>query len=71
MKKDELFKMRSALMVAYPSGFIRGQKILDMSEAQIYAIYKSHTKRHISLKKPRMKKPEKQIPGQTDILAMM
>ena len=65
MKQNQAIEdMRKALLTAYPNGIIRSQYILDMSESQIYAIYKWHTRNNISLKKPRIKKPEKQIPGQ-------
>ena len=56
--------MRKSLLVAYPTGIIRNQYILKMPPAQIYAIYKWHTRNHISMKKPRMIKSKKQIPGQ-------
>ena len=71
MKTKEICDMRMKLIEAYPRGYIRGQRIIDMPENQIYAIYKSHMSRHIPLNKPRMKRPEKQIPGQMDILAQM
>ena len=71
MKTKEICDMRMKLIEAYPRGYIRGQKIIDMPENQIYAIYKSHMSRRIPLNKPRMKKPEKQIPGQMNILAQM
>ena len=71
MKAKEICDMRMRLMEAYPRGYIRGQKIIDMPENQIYAIYKSHMNRRIPLNKPRMKKPEKQIPGQMNILSQM
>ncbi len=67
----ELVRMREALLTAYPEGWIRGRKIVDMPENQVYAIYKNHIQRHVSLKKPRMKYPEKQIRGQMDILSDM
>lgn len=56
--------MRKELLTAYPTGIIRSQYILQMPPSQIYAIYKWHKKNDISMKKPRMKKPVKQIPGQ-------
>ena len=71
MKTKEICDMRMRLMEAYPRGYIRGQKIIDMPENQIYAIYKSHMNRRIPLNTPRMKKPEKQIPGQMNILSQM
>lgn len=71
MSMTDIRKMREALVTAYPRGIIRGQLIAEMPDYQIYAIYKSHMQRHISLKKPRMPKPEKQIPGQIDILSQM
>lgn len=71
MKTKEICDMRMRLMEAYPRGYIRGQKIIDMPENQIYAIYKSHMNRRIPLNKPRMKKKEKQIPGQMNILSQM
>lgn len=67
----EIQEMRDTLMVIYPSGVIRGQKIYDMTEPQIYAIYKSHTKRRIPMNKARMPKKQRQIPGQTSILNQM
>lgn len=71
MKTKDICDMRMRLMEAYPRGYIRGQKIIDMPENQIYAIYKSHMNRRIPLNKPRMKKKEKQIPGQMNILSQM
>lgn len=70
-KNKDICRMREALVTVYPSGMIRGQLIADMSDSQVYAIYKSHTKRRISMKKPRLRKPEKQIPGQLNMLAQM
>lgn len=67
----EIQGMRDTLMIIYPSGIIRGQKIYDMSEEQIYAIYKSHTKRRIPMNRARMPKKPKQIPGQINILNQM
>lgn len=67
----EIQDMRDTLMIIYPSGTIRGQKIYDMPEEQIYAIYKSHSKRRIPMNKARMPKKPKQIPGQTSILNQM
>ena len=63
-------EMRERLMTMYPSGHIRGRWIYDMPDDQVYAIYKSHVRRSISTKKPRIKK-NKQIPGQMDILGQM
>jgi len=71
MKNKEIINMREKLMTMYPRGYIRNQKIIDMPDNQIYAIYKSHTKRRIATNKPRMKKQEKQIPGQMNILSQM
>lgn len=72
MKKDKkILEMREKLIRTYPSGFIRGQKIIDMPDCQIYAIYKYHTMHRIPTNKPRMKKPEKQIPGQLNIFERM
>lgn len=67
----EIQEMRDTLMIIYPSGVIRGQKIYDMTEPQIYAIYKSHTKRRIPMNKARMPKKQRQIPGQMSILNQM
>ena len=69
-KSKEIQRMRERLITTYPSGMIRGQLIADMPEYQIYAIYKSHTRRHIPTNKPRMFR-EKQIPGQMDMLSEM
>ena len=69
-KSKELEEMRAKLITIYPSGIIRNQLIADMPEYQIYAIYKSHTQRHIPMNKPRMFK-ERQIPGQTNMLSEM
>ena len=69
-KSKELQKMREKLITIYPSGMIRNQLIADMPEPQIYAIYKSHTKRRIPMNKPRMF-VEKQIPGQMNMLSEM
>lgn len=69
-KSKEICEMRMKLIELYPSGIIRRQRIIDMPEAQIYAIYKSHTQRKIKFGKPRLYKI-KQVPGQTDILAEM
>lgn len=66
----EVEEMREAILKAYPSGIIRGQQINDMSDAQIYAIYKSHKSRRIPLDRPRMQK-QRQIVGQTNILNLM
>ena len=63
MKSKEFYEMRTKLIEVYPSGYIRGQRILDMSEAQIYAIYRSHNNRRIPMDRPRMKR-NKQIQGQ-------
>ena len=54
----------------YPSGYIRGQWIYNMPDNQVYAIYRSHVKRSISTKKPRVKK-NKQVPGQINMLGQM
>ena len=62
--------MRDRLLIIYPGGVIRGQRIVDMSDAQIYAIYKSHTERRIPFNKPRLEK-NKQVPGQTNFLNLM
>lgn len=69
-KAKEIQEMREKLIEIYPRGFIRGQRIIDMSENQIYAIYKSHTQRRINMSKPRMVHV-KQVPGQTNILSEM
>lgn len=66
-KNKEIAEMREALIRMYPSGIIRNQFIFDMSDAQVYAIYKWHTKHKISTKKPRMMKPKPQVPGQTSL----
>jgi len=66
----EIQEMRAKLITIYPSGIIRGQRISDMPDAQIYAIYKSHTKRKIPMNKARMVK-KKQVPGQTNLLELM
>ena len=66
----EIKKMRAKLLITYPSGIIRGQRISDMPDAQIYAIYKSHRERRISMNKARINK-KKQVPGQTNFLDMM
>lgn len=72
MKKDKkIFEMRTKLITMYPSGYIRGQKIIDMADYQIYAIYKNHTKRRIPTNKPRLKRPEKQYPGQMNMFERM
>ena len=69
-KSKEIERMRERLIRTYPSGTIRGQLIADMPEYQIYAIYKSHTKRHIPTNKPRMF-IEKQVPGQLNLFSEM
>lgn len=69
-KSKEIQLMREKLITIYPSGMIRNQLIADMPEYQIYAIYKSHTKRRIPMNKPRMFK-EQQIPGQINMLSEM
>ena len=66
----ELEEMREKLLTMYPNGIIRGQFILQMPENQVYAIYKSHTQRHIPMDKPRII-TQKQIPGQTNLLGQM
>ena len=66
MTSKELYEMRTKLIEVYPSGYIRGQRILDMPEAQVYAIFKSHKARQIPMDRPRLK-CNKQIPGQTKI----
>ena len=70
-KSKDLTAMRACLIETYPSGYIRGQLIADMPEGQVYAIYKSHLKRKIPMNGPRIKRPEKQIPGQLNILSQM
>lgn len=62
--------MREKLIEIYPRGYIRGQRIIDMPENQVYAIYKSHTQRRINMSKPRME-CIKQVPGQMNMLAEM
>ena len=69
-KSKEISEMRAKLIDIYPRGIIRGQLIADMSESQIYAIYKSHTQRKIPMDKPRLE-TTKQVPGQLNILAQM
>ena len=72
MKKDKkIQEMRMKLMTMYPSGFMRGQKIIDMPDYQIYAIYKRHVQRRIPTNKPRMKRPDKQFPGQMNMFERM
>ena len=72
MKKNkEIMAMREKLIRMYPTGYMRGQKIIDMPDYQIYAIYKQHTKRRIPTNRPRMKRPEKQIPGQMNMFERM
>ena len=58
------------LITIYPRGYIRGQRIIDMPDYQIYAIYRNHKQRQIDMGKPRMN-TVKQLPGQMDILAEM
>lgn len=67
---NEIYEMRMKLLTAYPRGYIRGQRIMDMPNNQIYAIYKRHTQRKINMNKPRMKQ-NKQVPGQMNMLAQM
>lgn len=69
-ERNEIETMRYKLLTMYPSGVMRGQSIIDMSDSQIYAIYKKHRERNISTKKPRMKK-NRQVPGQINMLAQM
>lgn len=71
MKTKELCDMRMSLVEMYPSGMIRGQLIADMSESQVYAIYRSHKQRRIPMDRPRLKRPEKQIPGQLNMFERM
>lgn len=71
MKTKELCDMRMALVKVYPSGVIRGQLIADMTESQVYAIYRSHKQRKIPMDQPRLKGPEKQIPGQLNMFERM
>lgn len=66
----KIVEMREAILKVYPSGIIRGQRINDMSDAQIYAIYKFHKSRRIALDRPRMQK-QRQIVGQTNIFNLM
>ena len=68
--KNKIAEMRSKLLVMYPRGYIRNMRIVDMPDGQVYAIYKSHTRRRISTKRPRINK-RKEVPGQMDILAQM
>lgn len=67
---QEISNMREQILTAYPDGVIRGQRIIDMTDAQIYAIFKSHKSRRIPLDKPRIQK-RPQIVGQTNILNLM
>lgn len=69
-KSKEICEMRMKLIEIYPRGFIRGQKIIDMPDHQIYAIYKNHIQRKIDMTKPRMN-IVKQIPGQLNMLSEM
>ena len=69
-RTSEIAEMRMKLLTVYPSGYMRGQRIMDMPDYQIYAIYKKHTQRKIDMNKPRMKR-NKQIPGQMNILSQM
>ena len=64
MDTDE---MREQLLRAYPSGIIRSQFILLMSDKQIRAIHKWHTDHDIPLDKVREAKPKKQVPGQLSL----
>lgn len=66
----EIQDMRDKLMVIYPSGIIRGQRIFDMDESQIYAIYRSHVQRRIPMNKARLAK-NRQVPGQMSMLEQM
>lgn len=59
--------MRKALLRMYPDGIIRNQFILRMSDAQIYAIYKSHKSHGISMDGPRLEKPKRQVVGQLSL----
>lgn len=69
-KSKNLQEMREKLIELYPRGVIRGQRIIDMPENQIYAIYKSHIDRKIRMGQPRMIHV-KQVPGQMNMLADM
>ena len=71
MKRKDICDMRMALIKMYPSGYIRGQRIIDMPDCQIYAIFKYHKKRRIPMDRPRMKRPEKQYPGQMNMFERM
>ena len=64
---DSIDDMRMALLRTYPEGIIRNQFILEMSDAQIYAIYKSHKRRHIPTDKPRLDRSKKQLTGQLSL----
>lgn len=67
MTETTIDEMRERLLRAYPSGIIRSQFILMMSDKQIRAIHKWHTDKNIPLDKAREPKPSKQIPGQMSI----
>ena len=69
-KNRKIQVMREKLITIYPSGMIRNQLIADMPDYQIYAIYKSHTKRRIPMNKPRMFR-QPQVPGQMNMLSDM
>ncbi len=69
-QSDEIRDMRFKLLTMYPSGVIRGQRIIDMPDYQVYALYKSHRQRGISMKHPRMMR-NRQIPGQINMFKQM
>lgn len=71
MKNKEILDMRMELITMYPTGYMRGQRIIDMPDYQIYAIYKRHKQRGIPTNKPRMKRPDKQCPGQLNMFERM
>lgn len=71
MKNKGILDMRMELIAMYPTGYMRGQRIIDMPDYQIYAIYKNHKQRGIPTDRPRMPRPEKQIPGQMNMFERM